>query len=198
VADIVGTSARDTLSGTAGADTLSGGDSSDRVFGGAGNDIIYGHSAADADPNAHLIDAVRVASGLSSPLYAASPPGDPNRLFIVEQHTGRIRILDLDTGQLNADAFLDLPDSSLAGGGEQGLVRGAAQVLGISPVAARARLAWTPLFPDLESIVQTAGAMAAVIGVGDRTAARKRGASRRLEREAIERRTQLAGDEVIA
>jgi len=122
VADIVGTSARDTINGTAVGDTLSGRDGSDSVFGGAGDDTIYGHSTADTEAGSHLIDAVRVASGLSGPLFAASPPGDPDRLFIVEQHTGRIRILDLTTGQLNGDHFLDLPDGSLAAGGEQGLL----------------------------------------------------------------------------
>ena len=122
MADVIGTSARDTLNGSAGADVLSGRDGSDSVFGGAGNDAIYGHSTGDLTAGSELIDAVRVASGLSSPLFAASPPGDPNRLFIVEQHTGRIRILDLNTNQLNTDHFLDLPDGSLAAGGEQGLL----------------------------------------------------------------------------
>jgi glucose/arabinose dehydrogenase len=122
MADITGTSARDTLTGTTEGDVLSGRDGGDRVFGGAGNDVIYGHSSADTQAGSHLIDATRIASGLSSPLFGASPPGDPDRLFIVEQHSGRIRILDLNTGQLNADAFLDLPDSSLSAGGEQGLL----------------------------------------------------------------------------
>ena len=122
MADIAGTSARDTLTGTAGADVLSGRDGSDSVFGGSGNDTIYGHSTGDLTADSYLIDAVRVASGLSGPLFAASPPGDPDRLFVVEQHTGRIRILDLDTGQLNGDHFLDLADNSLATGGEQGLL----------------------------------------------------------------------------
>src|SRR5689334_5362105 len=122
MADIAGTSARDTLAGTAGGDVISGRDGSDRVFGGAGGDTIYGHSGADTVAGSELIDAVRVAQGLASPVFAAAPPGDPDRLFVVEQHTGRIRILDLNTGQLNGDSFLDLPDSSLAGGGEQGLL----------------------------------------------------------------------------
>lgn len=122
MADIVGSSARDTLAGTAAADILSGRDGSDSVFGGAGDDVIYGHSVADLQAGSEIINATRVAAGLSNPLFAASPPGDPDRLFIVEQHTGRIRILDLNTGQLNTDSYLDLPDSSLAGGGEQGLL----------------------------------------------------------------------------
>ena len=120
--DIDGTSVRDTLTGTAGPDVLSGRDGSDSVFGGGGDDVIYGHSAADLTAGSATIAATRVASGLASPVFAASPPGDPDRLFIVEQHSGRIRILDLASGQLNPDSFLDLPDSSLAAGGEQGLL----------------------------------------------------------------------------
>jgi glucose/arabinose dehydrogenase len=122
MAELNGTSAIDTIRGTAAADTIFGRDGGDRLSGGDGDDLLYGHSGADTDPTSHLIDVVRVASGLSASLFAASPPGDPDRLFIVEQHTGRIRILDLNTGALNADHFLDLPDSSLASGGEQGLL----------------------------------------------------------------------------
>jgi glucose/arabinose dehydrogenase len=122
MADILGTSGRDTLTGTVGADTLSGGDGYDTVVGGAGDDVIYGASAAGLDPAANRIEAVRVASGLASPVFAASPPGDPDRLFVIEQHSGRIRILDLASGQVRTDDFLDLPDSSLAPGGEQGLL----------------------------------------------------------------------------
>jgi glucose/arabinose dehydrogenase len=122
MAEIDGSSARDTLSGTAAGDVLSGRDGSDSIFGGAGDDVIYGHGVADTQPASAAIQAVRVASGLANPVFAVSPPGDPDRLFIVEQHTGRIRILDLNTGQLNADSFLDLPDASLAAGSEQGLL----------------------------------------------------------------------------
>ncbi|HEY8615539.1 PQQ-dependent sugar dehydrogenase [Phenylobacterium sp.] len=122
MAEITGTSARDTLTGTGGADVLAGGDGADTLMGGAGDDILYGQGSSDTDPANGQIDAVRVASGLSSPLFAASPPGEPDRLFVVEQHTGRIRILDLNSGQTQADAFLDLPDNALAGGGEQGLL----------------------------------------------------------------------------
>jgi len=120
VADIDGTSARDTINGTAGPDTLSGLDGSDSVFGGTGNDRIYGHSTGDLEAGSALIDAVRVGSGFSSPVFGVSAPGAANHLFVVEQHTGRIQDLNLDTGAVST--FLDLPDSSLAGGGEQGLL----------------------------------------------------------------------------
>ena len=64
--------------------------------------------------------AERVASGLDRPLYVTSPPGDTSRLFIVEQHTGRIKILGLIDGIINSVPFLDI--DGLAGGNEQGLL----------------------------------------------------------------------------
>lgn len=65
------------------------------------------------------LDAIRVASGLTQPLFVTAPPGDFNRIFIVQQN-GQIRILHLDTGTLNASPFLTI--SGLAVGGEQGLL----------------------------------------------------------------------------
>lgn len=65
--------------------------------------------------------AERVANGLSSPLYVVSPPGDLDRLFIVEQGSGgtaRIKILDLDSGTVST--FLTI--TGLATGGERGLL----------------------------------------------------------------------------
>lgn len=61
-----------------------------------------------------------VASGLDNPLYVTSPPGDTNCLFIVEQHTGRIKIMNLIDGTINQVPFLDI--DGLAGGNEQGLL----------------------------------------------------------------------------
>src|SRR5436189_6155361 len=65
------------------------------------------------------LDAIRVASGLSSPLFVTAPPGDFNRVFIVQQN-GVIRILNLNTGLLNATPFLTV--SNILTGGEQGLL----------------------------------------------------------------------------
>ena len=49
----------------------------------------------------------RVASGLNLPVYVTHAPGDYGRLFIVEK-PGRIKILDLVTGQINIEPFLDI------------------------------------------------------------------------------------------
>src|SRR4029453_4533080 len=66
------------------------------------------------------LDAIRVASGLTRPLFVTAPPGDSGRLFIVQQD-GRIRILNLATGTLNSTPFLALTGLT-ATGGEQGLL----------------------------------------------------------------------------
>lgn len=71
-------------------------------------------------PYAWGITTVRVGTGFSNPVYAVSPPGDTERLFILEQFSGRIRILNLVTRQTNAADFLVL--TGLAGGTEQGLL----------------------------------------------------------------------------
>src|SRR4029453_19511205 len=65
------------------------------------------------------LDAIRVASGLTQPLFVTAPPGDSGRLFIVQKN-GQIRILNLATATLNPTPFLTL--TGLAPGGEQGLV----------------------------------------------------------------------------
>jgi hypothetical protein len=51
------------------------------------------------------LDAIRVASSLTKPLFVTAPPGNSGRLFIVQQN-GRIRILNLATGTLNSTPFL--------------------------------------------------------------------------------------------
>ena len=75
---------------------------------------------AVASANDGGIAVKRVVSGLSRPLYVTAPPGDTGRLFIVEQHTGRIKILNLNTGIVNALPFLDI--DGLSTGNEQGLL----------------------------------------------------------------------------
>ena len=81
--------------------------------------ILFFHQT-DCGVGGESLLATRVATGLSRPIFAASPPGDSERLFIAEQHTGRIRILDLTTGTIQSTPFLDL--SGLSTGSEQGLL----------------------------------------------------------------------------
>jgi glucose/arabinose dehydrogenase len=75
-----------------------------------------GHPAAGGDDPIEPLATVRVAWGLDLPVYATHPPGDYGRLFIVEK-PGRIRVLDLVTGELHPGAFLDI--DALVGGGHE-------------------------------------------------------------------------------
>ncbi len=63
-----------------------------------------------------------VASGFSNPLLAVSPPGDTERLFVVEQYTGRVRILNLGDGSINATPFLDINPLVIDSGNERGFL----------------------------------------------------------------------------
>jgi glucose/arabinose dehydrogenase len=63
-----------------------------------------------------------VASGLARPVQVVAAPNDYDRVFIVEQRsgsTGRIKILNLNTGTLNATPFLSV---SVNTSSEQGLL----------------------------------------------------------------------------
>lgn len=112
----------DRVVGSSGADTLSGGLGSDTLTGSGGDDILYGFGSADRALDSGAIDVHRLPVGFASPVYAASPPGQPGLLYVVEQHSGRIVILDTASETKLAIPFLDLPDTSLAPGGEQGLL----------------------------------------------------------------------------
>jgi glucose/arabinose dehydrogenase len=78
--------------------------------------LTISHLQAQSVPN---LAAVRVATGLTQPLFVTAPPGDFERLFIVQQD-GAIRILNLTTGALSPTPFLTL--NGLRVGGEQGLL----------------------------------------------------------------------------
>lgn len=65
------------------------------------------------------LTTTRVASGLLRPVALTAPPGDLDRLFIVEQHQGRIRIVK--NGSLLATPFLDIR-TKINTGDEQGLL----------------------------------------------------------------------------
>lgn len=73
-------------------------------------------SAVAQPPNLRLQPVV--TTGLNQPLFVTSPPGDGNRLFIVEKG-GRIRIFDRQTNSLLTSPYLTVPVSS---DGERGLL----------------------------------------------------------------------------
>jgi Ca2+-binding RTX toxin-like protein len=85
-----------------------------------GADLIYGWNPDGPQGSVSTITATRVASSLSQPLLVTSAPDNPNRLFIVEKG-GLIKILDLATGAVDPQTFLDVSDQ-ISTEGEQGLL----------------------------------------------------------------------------
>ena len=69
-----------------------------------------------------MIRADLIASGLGRPTFAASAPGDPNRLYITEKETGQVFLLDLASGARSV--FFDVPAAEMTSGtrGSQGLL----------------------------------------------------------------------------
>ncbi|MBM3290596.1 MAG: PQQ-dependent sugar dehydrogenase [Candidatus Hydrogenedentes bacterium] len=61
-----------------------------------------------------------VASGFSAPVFVTGAPGDTTRLFVLEQTTGRIRLIK--NGVTAATPFLDIGTRVSDGGGERGLL----------------------------------------------------------------------------
>jgi hypothetical protein len=84
---------------------ITGGDAADDLQGGLGADLIYGYDPAAATLNS--ISAVRVGTGFDQPLFMASPPDNPTKLYVVEK-SGEIRILDTATGAVAEQSFLDV------------------------------------------------------------------------------------------
>ena len=70
-------------------------------------------SSPPPNPNAPVtpsgqpdLTTVLIVAGLSRPVFVTAPPDDEDRLFILEQHTGNVRILKLAAGEPNDSPFL--------------------------------------------------------------------------------------------
>lgn len=66
------------------------------------------------------LQAELVAQGLDRPVGVATPPGDRERMFVIEQWTGRVRIVR--RGVAEQRPFLDLGGKVSTNGGERGLL----------------------------------------------------------------------------
>jgi glucose/arabinose dehydrogenase/Ca2+-binding RTX toxin-like protein len=99
---------------------MTGDDGSNSLLGSATADLIYGFDPNGPQGDVSSLTLTRVAEDLAVPLFAVAPPGDMERLFIVEQ-SGQIKILDLATNTVLATPFLDLAGQILTNG-EQGLL----------------------------------------------------------------------------
>lgn len=116
------TETQDVIEGTGSADTLAGAGGGDTLNGGRGADILYGHSSSDVRPGSGVITVELISNAFDGAVFAVSPPGREDELFVVEKNTGCIRILDPKTGVVMATPFLDIPDEEVLGAGEQGLL----------------------------------------------------------------------------
>ena len=99
---------------------VTGDDGSNVRVGGPGDDLIYGFDPGGPQGNVTAIAATRVAAVPFGAVFAASAPGDTGRLFIGNLD-GTVRILDLTTGQLLPDVFIDI-GSTIGVIGEGGLI----------------------------------------------------------------------------
>ncbi|MAB78574.1 MAG: hypothetical protein CMJ89_04390 [Planctomycetes bacterium] len=59
------------------------------------------------------------AQGFARPVHLTAPPGDTSRVFVCEQHTGRVEIVELPSGNILSTPFVDV---AVATGNEQGLL----------------------------------------------------------------------------
>ncbi len=118
---MIGQSGGDQLYGAGGDDTVSGGEGADTILGGRGNDVLYGFGADGTSDASGAINATRVGSGLGTTVFAASAPGDPDRLYVVDKY-GDIRILNPANGTVSATSFLHIPSDQIESSGEQGLL----------------------------------------------------------------------------
>jgi glucose/arabinose dehydrogenase len=84
---------------------------------------------------AQTVSAQLVASGFTRPVFVTAPRGDFNRLFVLEDHfralstdpwSGRIKIINLPSGTVNAQIYLSISGVANTGAGvyieEQGLL----------------------------------------------------------------------------
>lgn len=77
--------------------------------------LLFGAALASAQTP---LDTVLLQSGFARPIWAGSPPGDKARIFVCEQHTGRVEIVK--NGTLLATAYVTV--GPLTTGNEQGLL----------------------------------------------------------------------------
>jgi glucose/arabinose dehydrogenase len=82
--------------------------------------VALGVWQGNADDGAPQLALQRVGTGFARPVFVTTPPGETGRLFVVEQHSGRIRILRLADGSIEPEPFLTVP--GVTQGGEQGLL----------------------------------------------------------------------------
>jgi glucose/arabinose dehydrogenase len=82
--------------------------------------VIVGLLLTSPPAEAQQIELERVATGFSRPVFLTAAPGDDERVFVVEQHSGEVLILRRDGWTIDATPFVTAPGIST--GSEQGLL----------------------------------------------------------------------------
>lgn len=93
--------------------------------------LVFAPGLTAGSTSAPALRLVKVASGLAAPVFLTAAPGEPERLYVVEQR-GTIRVID--RGRVLSQPFLDVR-GLVVSGGEQGLLG-----LAFAPDYARSRL----------------------------------------------------------
>jgi glucose/arabinose dehydrogenase len=104
----------------AGRHLIVGTNGADVIHGTSGNDLIFGMGGVSRRPDAGLIIAERVGTGLNGAVFASSAPGDPNHLYVLTKDNGAITILDPANG--STQPFLTIPGDQFSNGGERGVI----------------------------------------------------------------------------
>lgn len=102
------------------APIIHGNDQANTISGTTSREVIYGFDPDGPQGNVAAIDATRIATGLTQPIFVASPPGDLDRMFVVSK-TGVISIFDLGRETLKPTPFLDV-SAQISTTGERGLL----------------------------------------------------------------------------
>lgn len=82
--------------------------------------VALGGWQGTAEDGAPQLALQRVGTRFVLPVFVTAPAGETERLFVVEQHSGRIRILRLADGSIEPEPFLTV--AGVTQGGEQGLL----------------------------------------------------------------------------
>ncbi len=68
--------------------------------------------ATAASALAQNIAAVQIADGLNQPIFITAPPGDTDRLFVLERSSAQVKVINKNIGTVNTTPFVTVAPSS--------------------------------------------------------------------------------------
>jgi len=84
--------------------------------------LALGLLALPAAAQSTPLTTMRIANGFTKPLFVCAPPGDTSRLFVVEQNSGEVNIIDLNTNTVLPTSFVDVSSKDQTSGNERGML----------------------------------------------------------------------------